>query len=92
MKIRVLVVYSVRNDAFNGDHSRVSSPRDRGTRCPIGRRGLIDLLSNDAEEHTKHPPRPSPLPRGTLVKIENRLRGRGDNRKNIDSLNSLPLK
>jgi len=31
------------------------------------------------------PPHPNPLPRGKRVKLENQLRGRGDNRKKIHS-------
>ena len=37
-------------------------------------------------------PHPSPLPRGRRVKLENRLRGRGDNRKAIDGIISDRVK
>jgi len=37
-------------------------------------------------------PHPGPLPRGKRVKLENRLRGRGDNRKAIDGIISNRVK
>gem|GEM_PF-4741888 len=38
------------------------------------------------------PPHPNPLPRGKRVQLENRLRGRGDNRKKIDGIISNRVK
>jgi len=38
------------------------------------------------------PPHPSPLPRGKRVKLENQLRGRGDNRNKIDTIISDRVK
>jgi len=38
------------------------------------------------------PPHPSPLPRVKRIKLENQLRGRGDNRKAIDGIISDRVK
>gem|GEM_PF-2393976 len=67
-------------------------PLARGRRGPTGRMRGLTWSEYEPENNALFPPHPSPLPRGKRVKLENQLRGRGDNRKKIHNIVSHRVK